>query len=191
MAARDGNKIKPLMNTTTKIWNDFHQELQGFALKRLGHLQDAEDVLQEVFLKVFNNLDKVHRADNIQQYLYAMVRNAINDHFRREDRNKSALQNQTDFSEEEWEEMSQTLFECCINPFMQQLPEKDREALVLTEMEGVSQKELAKRWGISYSGAKSRVQRARERLKAVVMDCCEFQVDAYGNVLNNPCDTCS
>ena len=63
------------------------------------------------------------------------------------------------------------------------LPEKYRQAVYLTDIVGLSQKELAKSLGISYSGAKSRVQRGREKLKEIILQCCEVQADGYGNIL--------
>jgi RNA polymerase sigma-70 factor (ECF subfamily) len=63
------------------------------------------------------------------------------------------------------------------------LPEPYRDALVLTEFEGLTQKELAERLGISLSGAKSRVQRGREKLKEMLFDCCRFEFDRRGRMI--------
>ena len=63
------------------------------------------------------------------------------------------------------------------------LPEPYRQALVLTEFEGLTQKELASRLGISLSGAKSRVQRGREKLKQDLLECCRFEFDRRGKVI--------
>jgi RNA polymerase sigma-70 factor (ECF subfamily) len=61
---------------------------------------------------------------------------------------------------------------------------QDRQALILTEYHGLTQKELAERLGLSVSGAKSRVQRARERLKQQLLDCCHFELDRRGHILD-------
>ena len=71
------------------------------------------------------------------------------------------------------------------------LPVKHREALKLTEYEGMTQKELAAKLGISISGAKSRVQRARAMLKDALMQCCHFELDRYGTVIDYHPRTCS
>ena len=60
---------------------------------------------------------------------------------------------------------------------------EDCEALCLTELGGMSQKDYAKKTGISYSGAKSRVQRAKLKLKDLLMKCCHYQFDKYGTVI--------
>jgi RNA polymerase sigma-70 factor (ECF subfamily) len=74
------------------------------------------------------------------------------------------------------------------------LPPPDREALTLTELEGLSQREAAERLGMSYSGLKSRVQRGRAKLRAVLDRCCEVELDPRGAVITfrprgNGCET--
>ena len=71
----------------------------------------------------------------------------------------------------------------CIPAFLDSLPEKYREALFEVEINGLSQLELAKKLDISYSGAKSRVQRGREKLREALLDCCDIAADKYGNIL--------
>jgi RNA polymerase sigma-70 factor (ECF subfamily) len=63
------------------------------------------------------------------------------------------------------------------------LPEPYREAVVLTELDGLTQQELANRLGISLSGAKSRVQRGRAQLKQMLDECCTFEFDRRGKVI--------
>lgn len=72
----------------------------------------------------------------------------------------------------------------CIRSTIKRLPEKYREALELTEFQGLSQKELSEKLGISYSGAKSRVQRGRGKLKQLLEGCCHIEADRYGNIVD-------
>ncbi len=60
----------------------------------------------------------------------------------------------------------------------------DRQALILTEYQGLTQRELAERLGLSFSGAKSRVQRAREKLKQQLLECCHFELDRRNHILD-------
>jgi RNA polymerase sigma-70 factor (ECF subfamily) len=78
-----------------------------------------------------------------------------------------------------------------VREFVGQLPEPYREALVLTEYEGLSQQELAERAGISLPGAKSRVQRARAMLKKLLQQCCHFEFDRYGTLMDYHEISCS
>lgn len=69
-----------------------------------------------------------------------------------------------------------------MRPLIDRLPDGQREALVLTEFEGLTQTEAAGRLGISVSGAKTRVQRAREQLKSLLLDCCHVELDRRGGI---------
>jgi RNA polymerase sigma-70 factor (ECF subfamily) len=59
-----------------------------------------------------------------------------------------------------------------------------REALILIELEGLSQQQYAEKVGISYTNAKTRVQRAREKLRKIILQCCQYQFDKYGNIVS-------
>jgi RNA polymerase sigma-70 factor (ECF subfamily) len=86
----------------------------------------------------------------------------------------------------DWEAESQPLNDCvvgCLQDMMATLPDKYRQALELTELKNHSQIELAQRLNISYSGAKSRVQRARQMLKEKMEETYLIRFDAYGNVI--------
>jgi RNA polymerase sigma-70 factor (ECF subfamily) len=60
----------------------------------------------------------------------------------------------------------------------------------MTEFQDISQKDLAIKLGISYSGAKSRVQRGKEKLKELLVACCAYQSDVYGNIINDENGKC-
>lgn len=64
------------------------------------------------------------------------------------------------------------------------LPEKYKQAIIITVFENHTQKEYSEMVGISLSGAKSRVQRARDILKEMVLGCCSLEFDSLGNIIN-------
>jgi RNA polymerase sigma-70 factor (ECF subfamily) len=68
-------------------------------------------------------------------------------------------------------------------PLVGRLPSLYREALTLTELEGLTQQAAASALGVSLSGMKSRVQRGREKLRALLEECCRIGVDARGRVI--------
>ncbi len=175
----------------TNIWTEFHNELNGFILKKVRRQADTDDILQEVFIKIIRNIDRVTQAENLRQYLYGIVKNAINDYFRRMKFTENIADIPEKLSEEETESLNAAIADCCIKPFIHKLPEKYKEALILTEFEDISQKDLAKKLNISYSGAKSRVQRGREKLKELLLDCCTYQIDAYGNLIEAESKGCN
>ena len=76
---------------------------------------------------------------------------------------------------------------------MARLPAIYRDALQLTDLDGLTQAEAATRVGLSTSGMKARVQRARSQLKALFVLCCEIELDRRGGIIdyqphNDTCD---
>lgn len=72
----------------------------------------------------------------------------------------------------------------CLERMLAELSAQDAEVLRLAELEGRPQRELAERWSLSASGAKSRVQRARRRLRERFLECCELERDGRGGVVD-------
>lgn len=174
----------------TNIWTDFHKELKGFIYNKTRNSADTDDILQEVFVKIIRNIDKVKQSENLRQYLYGIVRNTLNDYFNNQKRLSSDTDIQEQFSEKETNSLNETIAECCIKPFINKLPTNYREALLITEFQDISQKDLAQRLNISYSGAKSRVQRGKEKLKELILNCCAYQSDKYGNLIDTEDKNC-
>lgn len=176
----------------TDIWNNFHQELKAFIQKRTQNRTATDDILQEVFVKIITKIDTVNQTENLRQYIYAMVRNGIVDHYRQQ---KLVLSEvpipDMGISNEASDNLTEIIANRCIRPFIEKLGPKYQEALTLAELENVPQTELATQLGISYSGAKSRVQRGREKLKAQLLQCCHFESDKYGNLIEMRKRCCS
>jgi RNA polymerase sigma-70 factor (ECF subfamily) len=163
-----------------KIWNEFHKELRTYIARTIRNQEDTDDVMQDVFVKIILNIEKVKNAENLRKYLYGIVRNTIRDYFNNLARNRNKI---PDYVVEEESELLNRIIASKLKSFIDQIPEKYKEALLLTEFQDISQKELAEILNISYSGAKSRVQRGKEKLKAELLACCVFQSDIYGNIM--------
>lgn len=175
----------------TRIWNDFHKELKGYIANVVKNQTDADDILQDLFIKIIQNNEKVNQSNNLRQYIYGMVRNAIGDYFRIKQRSNNDTEISVALTDEDKQSLNATIAVCCIKPFINQLPEKYKVALLLTEFQDVSQKDLAKKLNISYSGAKSRVQRGKEKLKEMILNCCAYQSDVYGNLMEAERKNCN
>ena len=178
-----------MLQTTEQLWQDFHAPLRQFIRAQVRDEQQTDDLLQEVFLKIHTHLDTVRAQDKVGSWLYQIARHVITDHYRSQD-SKATTTLPDDLAErlvapedDEGNEVEQSLLPCIL-PLVQRLPWPYRQALLLTEVEGMSQKEFAKRLGLSFSGAKSRVQRARDKLRELLLDCCHFQFDRRGNIID-------
>ena len=173
-----------MMMTTEHIWNTFNTQLKGFILKRVTDEDRAEDILQDVFLKIHTHIHTVRDEEKLVGWMYQIARNAIYDSYRQQHNVFTALGEEDALAEDMPEESIIAELLPCITEMVNRLPADYKQALVLTEYEGLSQKQLSERLGISYSGAKSRVQRAREKLKAMLLDCCHFQFDRLGSIID-------
>lgn len=166
-----------------EVWLKLEKKLRAFIMSKVHNESLADDLLQELFIKMHTNIDKVKDKTKLHSWIYQICRNLIVDHFRsyNKEQNMEALSFESESEEITEDFMSETL-EDMVN-MMDDLPSEYCEALCLTELGSLSQKEYADKIGISYSGAKSRVQRARKMLKDLLMNCCHYEFDKYGTVI--------
>ncbi|TLS51931.1 RNA polymerase sigma factor SigZ [Paenibacillus antri] len=174
--------------TTQDIWTEYHEILLKFIRSRVRNAYDAEDILQDVFQKIHQSIQRLEDEGKLQSWVFQITRNAITDYYRRNAK-KQELETPDDGIGDVIEEMQQDgnlnhVVSRWIRCIVQDLDEKYREAIILTEFEQITQKELAQRLGISISGAKSRVQRGREKLREKLLECCHLERDRLGNVID-------
>lgn len=170
------------MTTTEKIWEELGAKLRNFILKRVTDEQVADDLLQETFIRIHKNLDGIDERQRLTSWVYQIARNLIIDHYRSKAREFDEIADEFEAAREE----SGNLNEVVIGwlPMMiAQLPDSYREAVELYEFKGLSQQQIADQFGISLSGAKSRIQRGRAKLKEIMLDCCAFEKDRRGNLI--------
>ncbi len=164
-----------------KTMNDplfFQTDLINYVVRRVKDRSVAQDIVHDVFLKAQSRAGQVREQEKWQGWIYRIARNTIIDHFRAQSKNINA-------ADLDWESDERYLNQCveqCLSEMLGTLPHKYREALELSDLQGVSQLELAKQLKISYSGAKSRVQRARQMLRQRMEEEYHIQLDQYGNV---------
>ena len=168
-----------------QIWDEFTAQLRRFIAGRVCSEADVDDILQEVFIKIHRGLERLEDPAKLHAWVYQITRNAIIDHYRQGGQNVEVTEELPDLIAGEGDsEGAESEVATWLRPMAEDLPEKYREALLLTDIEGLTQKELAERLDISLSGAKSRVQRAREKLKDVLLECCHLEVDRRGRVVD-------
>ena len=165
---------------TTEVWTQLHESLLSFIRRRVADRSEAEDILQDVFTRVHTNLSGLRDTQRVRSWVYRITRNAITDHYRATDRRRvpyaESVENTNDDVPSERELAS------CIQPLLSGLSHEHKEAILLTEFEGLTQKAAAERAGLSLSGMKSRVQRGRARLREKFLECCHIEFDRRGGV---------
>ncbi|MES2762339.1 MAG: RNA polymerase sigma factor SigZ [Bacteroidota bacterium] len=172
------------MTTTETIWKGFHSELFNFINKRVKDRDVSKDILQDVFIKIHLKLKTLNDKDKLASWVYQITRNSILDHFKKQKLQVSLPESLIELKEEKVfnEELAN-----CLKPMIEQLPDNYKEAILQTEIGTLSQKEYAEKLGISYSGAKSRIQRARQQLHSLFNECCSIESDKYGNIMEHIC----
>jgi len=164
-----------------------HRELEArlrpFVVRRVSSPADADDVVQEIFLRLQRGMAGLRDEERFGPWVYQVARSALADHQRQKVRHPCARGEAPDRPAEELGEDTATEgLATCIALFVTQLPSPYREAITLTELEGMPQKAAARMLGVSLSGMKSRVQRGRERLRERLQAYCAIALDARGHV---------
>ncbi len=183
------------MTRSEDIWISYHARLLAFINTRVD-TADSEDILHEVFIKVHERIDSLREAEKLESWLFQITRNSIIDYYRKKrptDERPDWLSIET--STDNYADNIRQELSLCLLPMIDELPEKYRTAVYMSEIEGRPQSAVASQENISISGAKSRIQRGRQLLKAMLNRCCAIEINNKNQLVNyhpsnNRCKTC-
>lgn len=166
------------------LWLELEAPLRRYIRRRVRNRQDAEDLFQEVAVRIERHRQAVPPAGSRVRWALRIAHNLITDHYR-----SSVLRQHAPLDEVEsgWrdEVMTSTRqLSRCVRTMVERLPQPYRDALVWADLEGMSQQTVADRMNLSLSGAKTRVQRARQQLHRLLLDCCEFERNHLGDIVD-------
>ena len=184
----------------TTIYKQFHSDLLGYVKSKVRSREDAEDILQNVFIKISSNIDKLTQDVKLKSWIFTITRNAIIDYYRvNATKKKVAVPEEIDEYILELDDPDPTKgLDQCMNSMIRLLPEEYRDIIIDSEIKGIKQKDLADKYEMAYPSMRSRVQRGRERLKQLFYNCCHIETDKHGNILaaqgrtdcDGPCRPC-
>ena len=174
-----------------QIWQAYRTKLYRFVLGRVNDEAVAEDIVHDVLTRAYARRDTLRDHSKFQPWLYQISRNAIVDYYRTrkplEELPNSLVDEKVDASDNVEEELAR-----CLMPLIEELPAHYRQAMMLAEFEGFTQREVASKLGLSLSGAKSRVQRARRMLEALLLECCHLEFNSRGSITSyEPKEKCN
>lgn len=161
------------MTSISSFWFEYKARLRSYIFVRVRDKHEVDDILQDVFLKAHTGFHTVKTPESIKSWLFRITANAIADHYRAQkpwaqlSEEPAVLEADTDYVAE---------LATCLQPLIAELPDIYRSALMFTEIEELPQKEVAERLGISLSCVKARVRRGREKLRRMVLDCCDIEI---------------
>jgi RNA polymerase sigma-70 factor (ECF subfamily) len=197
----------PDASTEKAPWRPFVDGLRRFVGSRVPD-SDAEDVLQDTLLRLHEAADSLRDADRAEAWVFSIARRAIADYYRQEERRpvdgtagaaddvtegpSPALENLASYDGDHdvHEEVLSWL-----RPMAESLSDMYARPLIMADFEGYTQQEVADEIGLSLSGAKSRVQRARVKLRERLQQCCEVEFGPEGRAVafrrrDEPCERC-
>jgi len=171
-----------------EIWQHIHTGLRSFIAKRVVNEAEADDIAQDVWLKMQRGLDGLQDRSRLISWIYQIARHAIIDHYRAPGQRRelpaglaadlevyqssSTMQMAPEYSGQLRKELAG-----CLRPMIERLSGEYRQAVVLVDLEGLTQQQAATQLGLSLSGMKSRVQRGRRQLKGMLEACCTIELD--------------
>ena len=169
-------------DTISDIWEEFADRLKRFIRKHVMEEADVEDVLQDTFVKIHLALPNLKKRGKLTAWVFQIARNTVIDYHRAKRPTADLPDNMSDSRDRVVTFDAAAEIVACLKPMIEELPETYRQAIMLTEYEGLTQLEMSERLGLSLSGAKSRVQRARGKLKDMLFECCHFEFDRMKHI---------
>ena len=168
----------------------FRDPVRHFVGARVRDDALADDLTQEIFVRVLRRLPEVKDPRRVAGWIFQIARNVVADHFRRS--RATASVRETDLSEDSdhesvgaaEEERLRAELTAYVRDVVKALPPIYREAILLTDYEGMTQAGLARHLGVGLSAAKSRVRRARAMIRRRVEACCHVEFDTYGTLVD-------
>ncbi|MEO9891070.1 sigma-70 family RNA polymerase sigma factor [Aurantibacter sp.] len=160
------------------IWNKHKSYLINFIKTKINNEHIAEDILQEVSIKLVDNLKRKTEIKNYKTWLFQVARNTIADYYRKNNKHSELLINQPENN------IESSACVCDLSGFVIQtyLPEKYSTPLYMSDIEQKPQQEIAEILNLSLTATKSRIQRGRKKLKELVSDCIDISYNNRGQV---------
>lgn len=167
-----------------------HQKnIYNLALKMVGNPDDAFDISQDAFLRAYNSLSSFHGESKLSVWLYRLTSNLCIDFLRKKKRRNEVSLTVSDDEDEEILQIPDERFSPeveverveqkeAIRAGLEQLPDNDRQILVLRELNGLSYEEIAEVLQIELGTVKSKLFRARKKLCAFLIKSGNFSSDS-------------
>lgn len=178
-----------VMSDITQIWKAYNSKLLEFIKQRVNS-KDAEDILQEVFIKMYKRIGDLQDSSKLEAWIYQVTRNTIIDYYRT-NKGETTLPDNFDMQENTVDNKTSEELAACLEPMINNLSDKYKNAVRLSEIEGKTQKEVSEIENISLSGAKSRVQRGRNLIKQMLEECCKITLDKYNTPIEYHPKSCN
>ena len=166
-----------------KKWESLIGKLYIYLLKNVKDRNIAEDILHDSLLKILEKRHFFRYNENYEGWAFRITKNVLIDYYRKTKTDTHLDKVEKSFNEKEHDLNTYENLIPALKEFIESLPEKYSKPLILSDIEGIKQELIAQKLGLSVSGAKSRVQRARKMLKEYFLKCSEYKYDNRGRII--------
>ncbi len=173
------SKATPEYHCLINAWKAYEAELRRWLITRLGNSSDAEDVLQQVFEKAMLQREQFCQLENVRAWLFRVARNTLIDRYRL---SHDTIEWADHIALESSEADAVVSLSECLPRVLSELSPEDREVITRCDIEGMSQQAFATMHQISLPAVKSRIQRARRRLRKTLEKNCQVRFSDAGHV---------
>ncbi len=178
------------------LFDEYRARIHGYVLRLMRDSAEADDLTQETFLRAHRKLASLKNTATLSAWLYRIATNVCYDRFRQASYRRPPQPQETTSDSDEGEapqvdvdaprldlvieqgEMSQ-----CVQEYLEQLPDDYRMVILLHDLNGMTNPQIAEALGCSLATAKIRLHRAREKLKAALVGACDFSCDERGVIV--------
>ncbi len=165
-----------------RAWNAHERELRNYLRRRAWDAHLADDLLQEVFVRAMQQGKDFCSLDNARAWLFQVARNALIDQHRTR---REVIELPEDIPQPETSHEPIRALGACVLRVLSELTAEDRDIIEQCDLEGVKQKDYAAAHDLSLAAVKSRLLRAREKMRTRMSTACQVSFDERGRVTDH------
>ncbi len=167
------------------IYKQYYSKLFSFVNSKVKNPEDTKDILSEVFIKIYKNIDKLDSDEKLTSWIYTITKNTVIDFYRKnsKDQNNIEFDEQFFFKETQNNDATDEL-SSCIEPIINSLSPKYSKALYLSEIKELKQKEIAQMLELTPNNVKTIIHRGKKQIQEKLLKCCNYEFDKFGNIID-------
>ncbi|WP_412983776.1 sigma-70 family RNA polymerase sigma factor [Pontimicrobium sp. IMCC45349] len=165
-----------------EVVKELYNYLKSYIFGKVKDKTLADDIVQEVMVKLIETHQKSKDIENIKAWLFQVSRHTIYDYYKKHNLDFN-IENDWNIEDESGSEISKIMVSDYVIPMIKMLPKDYAVPLMLSDIDKIPQKDIAKQLNLELSATKMRIQRARTKLRALFVECCHLEYDRQGNFI--------
>ena len=182
-----------------EIYHSYAPKVRRY-LQSIFSVEDSEDLLQDIFIKVYNSLPMFRGDSSLNTWIYRIASNTVKDRYKSNGHKFSKVQhelspsslhyNNSQFATTFDKQLEKEEMNDCIRQFINELTGTNRDVFILSQYENLSNKEIAEILNITVGSVKIRLHRAKEVLKDALTRNCNIYLDDNSEITCEPLKSC-